>query len=65
MHLCALHQRIDNALALVEAAFSSTTLTEILTEPTCSYPLCEPPSANSLLVVPTGPADPVPNPAQP
>jgi hypothetical protein len=32
---------MDNALALVEAAFQETTLAEILAEPTSSHPLCE------------------------
>ncbi len=39
--LCPLHRRLDNALASVEAAFASTTLAEILAEPTQSKPLCE------------------------
>ncbi len=40
-HLCPLHRRMDNALASVEEAFQSTTLAEILAEPTSSTPLCE------------------------
>ncbi len=40
-HLCPLHRRMDDALASVEAAFRSTTLAEILAEPTRSTPLCE------------------------
>ena len=39
--LCPLHKRMDNALAMVEDAFRSTTLAEILAEPTTSKPLCE------------------------
>lgn len=39
-HLCPLHRRVDNALAGVEAAFRSTTLAEVLAEPTKSIPLC-------------------------
>src|SRR5438874_457626 len=39
--LCPLHRRLDNALALVEEAFGSTTLAEVLAEPTKSPPLCE------------------------
>lgn len=39
--LCPLHKRLDDALATVEAAFSSTTLAEVLAEPTTSVPLCE------------------------
>jgi DNA-binding IscR family transcriptional regulator len=42
--LCPLHKRLDNALAMVEAAFRRTTLAEILAEPTKSRPLCEFPS---------------------
>ncbi len=41
VHLCPLHQRMDDALAMVEAAFQETTLAEILAEPTSSHPLCE------------------------
>jgi Rrf2 family protein len=40
VHLCPLHRRLDNALALVEKAFRETTLAEILAEPTRSRPLC-------------------------
>jgi hypothetical protein len=32
---------MDNALAMVEAAFAETTLAEVLAEPTSSHPLCE------------------------
>lgn len=39
--LCPLHRRVDNALALVEAAFAGSTLAEILAEPTTSVPLCK------------------------
>ena len=41
VRLCPLHRRVDNALAMVEKAFRSTTLAEILAEPTTSKPLCE------------------------
>lgn len=46
VRLCPLHRRLDNALAMVEAAFEQTTLAEVLSEPTNSVPLCEfpPPS---------------------
>ncbi|MBI3837186.1 MAG: Rrf2 family transcriptional regulator [Planctomycetia bacterium] len=40
VHLCPLHNRLDNALAMVEEAFRHTTLAEILAEPTLSVPLC-------------------------
>jgi Rrf2 family protein len=39
--LCPLHRRLDAALALVESAFRSTTLAEILAEPGKVKPLCE------------------------
>ena len=41
VRLCPLHRRMDNALAMVEEAFSASTLAEILAEPTESVPLCE------------------------
>jgi Rrf2 family protein len=41
VNLCPLHRRVDSALALVEDAFRSTTLAEILAEPTTSVPLCD------------------------
>jgi Rrf2 family protein len=40
VHLCPLHKRVDNALALVEEAFGQSTLAEVLAEPTKSVPLC-------------------------
>jgi Rrf2 family nitric oxide-sensitive transcriptional repressor len=39
--LCPLHHRVDKALAMVEHAFASTTLQEVIDEPTESFPLCE------------------------
>jgi Rrf2 family nitric oxide-sensitive transcriptional repressor len=41
VRLCALHRRLDDALASVEKAFGRTTLAEILAEPADSAPLCE------------------------
>ena len=41
-NLCPLHRRMDDALASVEAAFGTTTLAEVLSEPTGSPPLCDP-----------------------
>lgn len=41
VRLCPLHRRLDDALATVEEAFRSTTLAEVLAEPTSSIPLCE------------------------
>jgi len=46
VHLCPLHSRLDRAMASVEEAFSSTTLAEILAEPTQSAPLCAFPNPN-------------------
>jgi len=45
VRLCPLHKRMDNALAMVEAAFRQTTLAEVLAEPTNSHPLCELPTS--------------------
>ena len=44
IRLCPLHKRFDDALAQVEAAFGSTTLAEVLAEPSTSVPLCPFPS---------------------
>ena len=44
VRLCPLHRRLDDALALVEKAFASTTLAEVLAEPSRSVPLCPFPS---------------------
>ncbi len=41
VRLCPLHRRVDNALAMVEEAFKSTTLQEVIDEPTESVPLCD------------------------
>jgi Rrf2 family protein len=41
VNLCPLHKRMDDALATVESAFRSTTLAEVLAEPTNSIPLCD------------------------
>lgn len=43
-NLCPLHRRVDNALAMVEQAFASSTLAEVLAEPTTSHPLCDIPA---------------------
>jgi Rrf2 family nitric oxide-sensitive transcriptional repressor len=48
--LCPLHRRVDDALALVERAFGSTTLAEVLAEPTASVPLCDFPHVAELTV---------------
>ena len=39
-NLCPLHRRLDNALAAMEDAFSTTTLADVLAEPSSSVPLC-------------------------
>lgn len=55
--LCPLHKRLDSAIAAVEAAFGTTTLAEILAEPSESVPLCDvPPTARA----PMGPNRRVP-----
>jgi Rrf2 family nitric oxide-sensitive transcriptional repressor len=43
VNLCPLHKKMDDALATVEDAFRSTTLSDILAEPTQSHPLCDAP----------------------
>ena len=40
MKLCPLHKKLDDALAQIELAFSSTSIADILAEPTTSKPLC-------------------------
>ena len=41
VRLCALHRRLDNALAAVEDAFRNTTLAEVLSDSNPSVPLCD------------------------
>jgi Rrf2 family protein len=48
VRLCPLHKRMDDALALVEQAFGSTTLAEVLAEPSDSVPLCDTADAQKL-----------------
>jgi len=45
VRLCPLHSRLDRALASVEEAFASTTLAQLLAEPTRNVPLCPFPNA--------------------
>ncbi len=40
-HLCALHQRLDDAFALMEGLFKQTTIGALLAEPNPSPPLCD------------------------
>lgn len=42
-NLCPLHRRLDQAIASVEAAFSQSSLAEILADPQGNRPLCEDP----------------------
>ncbi len=51
VRLCPLHRRVDDAMALVEKAFGSTTLAEVLAEPSESVPLCEGPRLEERLPV--------------
>ena len=53
--LCPLHKRVDAALALVEDAFGSTTLAEVLAEPSKGKPLCDFPAVQPLKVRGKGP----------
>jgi Rrf2 family transcriptional regulator, nitric oxide-sensitive transcriptional repressor len=43
-NLCPLHRRLDQAMEQVELAFRSTSIADILAEPTSSTPLCEVPA---------------------
>lgn len=40
-HLCPLHRKLDDAVRMVEEAFGSTTLSDLLATPSPSKPLCE------------------------
>ena len=39
-HMCSLHQKLDDALALVEQAFSTTCISELCGTPATHHPLC-------------------------
>lgn len=39
--LCALHRRLDDAIAHIEKTFSASSIADLLTEPSNSHPLCE------------------------
>lgn len=39
-HLCPLHRRLDQVLAMIESAFAATSLADILGETNGSAPLC-------------------------
>jgi Rrf2 family nitric oxide-sensitive transcriptional repressor len=49
VRLCPLHKRMDAALESVETAFGSTTLAEVLSEPSKSVPLCDGPPGPQVL----------------
>ena len=51
VRLCPLHKRLDSALAMVEEAFGSTTLAEVLAEPSPSKPLCDFPATQTTIGV--------------
>ena len=40
-HLCPLHRKLDDTLASIESAFSSTTIQALLDTPSKSRPLCD------------------------
>lgn len=46
--LCPLHQRLDDAMAMVEESLRKTTVAEVLAEPGSVTPLCEEPQAMSI-----------------
>ncbi len=46
--LCPLHRRLDNAALAVETAFRRTTISQLLSEPTSSRPLCNFPRSNAV-----------------
>lgn len=56
VRLCPLHKRLDNAFAYVEQAFQSSTLAEVLSEPSESVPLCDFPAAPKSFDVPPTPS---------
>tara|TARA_R110002111_G_scaffold262851_2_gene341824 strand:+ start:19230 stop:19676 length:447 start_codon:yes stop_codon:yes gene_type:complete len=43
VNLCPLHRKLDDALRETETAFANTTLADILSSSTSSYPLCNEP----------------------
>jgi Rrf2 family protein len=38
--LCPVHQKVDDAMAQIEQAFASSTIADLLSQPTSSHPLC-------------------------
>ena len=49
--LCALHQRLDNVLAIVEKSFRETTIADLLDQPGSTTPLCD---RKSLMMIALG-----------
>lgn len=41
VHLCPLHRRLDDAMALVEQSFRDSSIQDLLDVPAASRPLCE------------------------
>jgi Rrf2 family protein len=41
IHLCPLHRRLDQAIAMVEDAFRKTTIAELVFGPAVTQPLCD------------------------
>jgi len=39
-HLCSLHQRLDEAMVMIEEAFGDTTIGSLLNHPSAAKPLC-------------------------
>lgn len=56
-NLCPLHRKLDDAMRVTETAFADTTLAEILSSSTSSYPLCNEPH-DRLTTLGTAPAPP-------
>lgn len=52
VNLCPLHSRIDATIALVQDAFESTTLADLLNETSGSPPLCEFPRSSVVKLAP-------------
>jgi len=49
LKLCALHKKMDDALAEIERSFRETTLADILAEPDSELPLCAFPHSKEVL----------------
>ncbi|MFO1021906.1 MAG: Rrf2 family transcriptional regulator [Planctomycetales bacterium] len=42
--LCPLHRRLDNALAMLQESFGTTTLSQLMNQPDSPHPLCDIPA---------------------